>query len=116
MASITFGDTGVSFDAIAREWRCKFTGAPGESASLKALQALIDAHLAEIKAIAGVASVQRVVCGGCLDFKIVVKVGLATHGDWANAAFAPEALILSKMQAIEGVSQVESQSYTLQDL
>jgi hypothetical protein len=37
---------------------------PDEKASLSAAQALTSEHLAAIKAIEGVKSVQRVVCGG----------------------------------------------------
>ena len=33
------GNTGVAFDTIAREWRCKYTGPAGESASLKVVSA-----------------------------------------------------------------------------
>jgi hypothetical protein len=43
MAAI--GDTGVSFENVAREWRCKYSpgpsGGPGDSESLKACQALL---------------------------------------------------------------------------
>eukprot|EP00962_Isochrysis_galbana_P057090 scaffold29302_cov150-Isochrysis_galbana.AAC.1 len=39
------GDTGVSFQNVAREWRCKYSpgpsGGPGDSESLKACQALL---------------------------------------------------------------------------
>ena len=69
------GDTGVSFENVAREWRCKYTagasGGPGDSASLKACQALLDEYLPKIKALPK-ASVTRQVCGGCLDFKVSI--------------------------------------------
>jgi hypothetical protein len=60
---------GVDFDTIAREWRCKWS-ADNDKASLVEAQKAIDAVLAEVKAIDGCKSVQRVVCGGCLDFKV----------------------------------------------
>jgi len=60
---------GVEFDTIAREWRCKFS-TDNDKASLVAAQKAIQEVLAEVKAVDGVKSVQRVVCGGCLDFKV----------------------------------------------
>jgi hypothetical protein len=36
------GDTGIAFEHVAREWRCKYSpgpsGGPGDSASLKAVR------------------------------------------------------------------------------
>ena len=76
------GDTGVSFENVAREWRCKYTagasGGPGDSASLKACQALLDEYLPKIKALPK-ASVTRQVCGGCLDFKVSITQPLDEH-------------------------------------
>ena len=66
MPSIT---DNVSFDTIAREWRCKWDEADNKK-SLSDAQAALDEVLAELKALPGVKSVQRVVCGGCHDFKV----------------------------------------------
>jgi hypothetical protein len=60
---------GVEFDTVAREWRCKWS-ADNEKASLASAQKALDSVLAEVKAVDGVKGVQRVVCGGCLDFKV----------------------------------------------
>ena len=46
----------VAFDTIAREWRCKWDGTDETKASLSAAQALIESHLATVKAIPGVSS------------------------------------------------------------
>ena len=62
----------VSFDTVAREWRCKWDEADLKK-SLSEAQAALDAILAELKAIPGVISVQRVVCGGCHDFKVTFQ-------------------------------------------
>lgn len=62
---------GVEFDTIAREWRCKWSS-ENDKASLVAAQKAIDEILAQVKAVDGVVAVQRVVCGGCLDFKVSV--------------------------------------------
>lgn len=60
---------GVEFDTIAREWRCKWS-VDNDKASLVEAQKAIDSILAEVKTLDGCKSVQRVVCGGCLDFKV----------------------------------------------
>lgn len=60
---------GVDFDTVAREWRCKWSP-DNDKASLVAAQKALEAVLPEIKKIDGVQNVERVVCGGCLDFKV----------------------------------------------
>ena len=40
-----------------------------------ALQAVLNEHTATLKAVPGVTSVKRIVCGGCQDFKIITAVG-----------------------------------------
>merc|ERR1719506_1544328 len=70
------GDSGVSFENVAREWRCKYTpgasGGPGDSASLKACQDLLNEYLPKLKALPN-SQVTRIVCGGCSDFKVVTN-------------------------------------------
>merc|ERR1719248_133184 len=87
------GDTGVSFDKVAREWRCKYTpgasGGPGDSASLKACQALLADYLPKIKDSLPKAEITRQVCGGCMDFKVSVVNPVEEHGKWADAKFNP---------------------------
>jgi hypothetical protein len=61
--------TGVEFDTVAREWRCKWSP-DGDKAALVEAQKVLDGVLDEVKAIPGVKRVDRVVCGGCLDFKV----------------------------------------------
>eukprot|EP00594_Rhizosolenia_setigera_P010911 CAMPEP_0178962832 /NCGR_PEP_ID=MMETSP0789-20121207/14617_1 /TAXON_ID=3005 /ORGANISM="Rhizosolenia setigera, Strain CCMP 1694" /LENGTH=113 /DNA_ID=CAMNT_0020647093 /DNA_START=125 /DNA_END=466 /DNA_ORIENTATION=+ len=103
---------GVSFDTIAREWRCKWS-ADNDKASLASAQKALDSVLSEVKAVDGVKSVQRVVCGGCLDFKVVTALSADKFGDWEGAKFAPEESFLEKIKAIDGISTVETQTYTL---
>jgi hypothetical protein len=69
--------------------------------------------LAELKAVKGVKSVQRVVCGGCYDFKVVTALDAESFGAWEGNAFAPEAKFLEAVQAVPGVTTVETQTYTL---
>merc|ERR1740138_213559 len=54
------------------------------------------------------ASIQRVVCGGCHDFKVIAKLPSDKFGAWETAAFAPEADFLAAVKAINGVSAVET--------
>jgi len=65
----------------ARELRCSWS-ADNDKASLAALQALLDANLEALKAVAGCRGVKRIVCGGCLDFKVVVTVDTGCFGAW----------------------------------
>jgi len=65
---ITFAE-GIHFDTIAREWRCKWSP-DGEKASLVAAQKALDAVIDDVKKVPGVKKVDRIVCGGCLDFKV----------------------------------------------
>lgn len=103
---------GVDFDTIAREWRCKWS-AENDKQSLAELQKILNEAKAEIKAVKGVKSVQRVVCGGCLDFKVVVALEDSKFGEWEESGFAPEESFLEKIKKIDGVSVVETQTYTL---
>jgi hypothetical protein len=101
----------VEFDTLGREFRCKWSKDNG-NASLKALDAVFSKHLPTLKAIEGVKSVKRVVCGECQDFKIIVEISAAGHDPWSKTSYSPETDILSDFAAIEGASGEETQTYT----
>lgn len=130
---------GVEFDTIAREWRLKWSP-DNDKASLAEVQKVLNKHTATIKKVEGVKNVQRVVCGGCQDYKVVISLPAEKWGAWVSATglhtcptlqyvitllqfncwlqqeaqkFAPEADFLAAVKAIPGVSQVETQTYTL---
>jgi len=103
---------GVEFDTIAREWRCKWS-ADGDKKSLQEAQKLLESVLPEVKKVDGVKGVQRVVCGGCLDFKVITSLPAEKFGAWEEKEFAPEADFLKDLKAIPGISTVETQTYTL---
>eukprot|EP00929_Paragymnodinium_shiwhaense_P020914 TRINITY_DN1378_c0_g1_i1.p1 TRINITY_DN1378_c0_g1~~TRINITY_DN1378_c0_g1_i1.p1 ORF type:complete len:337 (-),score=150.95 TRINITY_DN1378_c0_g1_i1:261-1217(-) len=105
----------VKFDNIAREWRCKWAE-DAEKASLAAAQKALEEVLVDLSSVAGVTSVQRVVCGGCHDFKVVTKLSAGAFADWEKASFAPEAAFLKALGGIKGVSSVETQTYTLEEV
>ena len=103
---------GVEFDTIAREWRFKWTP-DDDKVSLASAQQTLDMFSSEIKAIPGVKSVQRVVCGGCMDFKVITALDAESFGSWEQRQFAPEEQFLAAVKAIPGVSQIETQTFTL---
>mmetsp|Transcript_58082 Transcript_58082/g.101660 ORF Transcript_58082/g.101660 Transcript_58082/m.101660 type:complete len:131 (-) Transcript_58082:64-456(-) len=105
--------SGVDFETIAREWRCKWS-TEDEKKSLEELQKLLDAHKATIKAVDGVKGVQRIVCGGCQDFKVITALSADKYGAWAETGHAPEADFLEAMGKIPGVSIVETQTFTIE--
>ncbi|KAI2513662.1 hypothetical protein MHU86_802 [Fragilaria crotonensis] len=111
---VTFAE-GIEFDTIAREWRCKWS-ADNDKASLVEAQKTLAGILDELKAVDGVKEVQRVVCGGCLDFKVITSLSADKFGAWQEAEFAPEHEFLTKLKSIDGISVVETQNYTLTKL
>jgi len=105
----------VTFENVAREWRCKWTAGAGNT-SLMAAQAALEKALPVLSALEGVASVQRVVCGGCHDFKVVTKLPQKNFEAWEQAKFEPEEEFLATLRGISGVSAVETQTYTLEEV
>ena len=103
---------GVQFDTIAREWRCKWS-TDDDKHSLQQAQALLDSVLSDVKAVDGVKQVQRVVCGGCLDFKVIISVSADKFKTWEETKFQPEESFLGKLEVIPGISHVETQTFTL---
>jgi hypothetical protein len=103
---------GVEFDTIAREWRCKWDE-KDEKKSLAEVQKAFDAVLDKVGAVAGVKNIQRVVCGTCKDFKAIIAVNAEKHGAWEEAKFEPEAEFLEAIKKIDGVTAVETQTFTL---
>ena len=103
---------GVEFDTVAREWRCKWSP-DNDKKSLQELQKTLNGVIDEIKKVDGVKNVQRVVCGGCMDFKVIIALDEPKFGSWEESKFNPEEDFLTKIKAIDGVSQVETQTYTL---
>ena len=100
---------GVNFDTVAREQRCKWSP-DGDKAALQAAQQVLNKHLPALKKRG---KVQRVVCGGCMDFKIITSMSADDFGKWEADGFAPEADILKELGAIKGVTTIETQTFTL---
>ena len=81
--------------------------------SLAEVQAVVDKTLGDLKALDGVKSVQRVVCGGCLDYKLITALDGEKYGDWEAAGHPPEAEFLKAVEAIDGITTVETQTFTI---
>eukprot|EP00184_Porphyridium_aerugineum_P008255 CAMPEP_0184691168 /NCGR_PEP_ID=MMETSP0313-20130426/86_1 /TAXON_ID=2792 /ORGANISM="Porphyridium aerugineum, Strain SAG 1380-2" /LENGTH=112 /DNA_ID=CAMNT_0027148835 /DNA_START=170 /DNA_END=508 /DNA_ORIENTATION=+ len=105
----------VPFDVIAREWRCKWSKDDNHK-SLEQAQKLLDEYLPTLKKTDGVVKVTRTVCGGCLDWRTVVHVKKDAYAAWEKASHAPEAEYLKKLGAIKGITNVETQTYTIMDV
>eukprot|EP00619_Florenciella_sp_RCC1007_P012585 CAMPEP_0205922990 /NCGR_PEP_ID=MMETSP1325-20131115/15396_1 /ASSEMBLY_ACC=CAM_ASM_000708 /TAXON_ID=236786 /ORGANISM="Florenciella sp., Strain RCC1007" /LENGTH=150 /DNA_ID=CAMNT_0053291111 /DNA_START=26 /DNA_END=478 /DNA_ORIENTATION=+ len=106
---------GVNFDTVAREWRMKWSP-DDDKASLQEIQKVVDDVTGTLKGLDGVKDVQRIVCGGCLDYKLVTSLDADKFGQWEEAGFAPEDEFLTKVKAIPGVSLVETQTFTIMPL
>ena len=103
---------GVDFDTVAREWRCKWSADNDKKSLAEAQMALMEV-IDDIKKVDGYKKTDRVVCGGCLDFKVITSLPADKFGAWEEAKFAPEEAFLAKLKAIDGITQVETQTYTL---
>ena len=157
---------GVDFDTIAREWRCKWSQGKtfrpleaikvrcitnnlilllfaytkeNDKASLVAAQKALLGIEADIKKIDGLKGVQRIVCGGCMDFKVklhqkldhehsskgiviqhlaflkqvIVSLSAEKFGDWEKKNFAPESEFVAQLNSIQGLDSIETQTYTI---
>ena len=100
---------------MAREWRCKWS-TDNDKAALSAVQNILSKHTSAIKAVPGVKSVQRIVCGGCQDFKVIVKLEKPDFDKFAASNFGPEAKFIEELKATKGVTAVETQTYTLEQV
>eukprot|EP00936_MAST-01D_sp_MAST-1D-sp1_P000958 g958.t1 len=96
--------------------------ADNDKASLAAMQKALDGVVEQLKALDGFKSVQRVVCGGCLDFKVITCLSADKYGDWEGkvsqslSSWAIEEEFLATARSTEGITDVETQTYTLETL
>mmetsp|Transcript_12382 Transcript_12382/g.18017 ORF Transcript_12382/g.18017 Transcript_12382/m.18017 type:complete len:161 (-) Transcript_12382:32-514(-) len=102
---------GVEFDTIAREWRCKFSS-EGNMASLVALQMALETVVDDLKEVEGVQSIERVVCGDCLDFKVITSVSADNFDAWTKQKYDPEEYFMEMLEVIDGVSEIDVSTYT----
>jgi len=83
-----------------------------------AAQAKLEEVLAELSSVEGVSSIQRIVCGGCHDFKVVTKLPEKAFGDWATSegfeAFEDD--FLAALRAIPGITNVDAQTFAWEEV
>lgn len=103
---------GVEFDTIAREWRCKWSEKEDKK-SLEEVQKTLSGLMDKVGAIPSLRNVQRVVCGSCFDFKVIISMSADKFPDWEGKGFEPETEFLDAIKKIDGVSAVETQTVTL---
>jgi hypothetical protein len=92
----------MSFDHVCREWRCKYSGDKSTSDSLEEISKVVDEYLPELKKVSKDVQVNRLVCGACLDFKLMTTVPLKDFGAWEEKGYSPETDFLQKLKAIDG--------------
>mmetsp|Transcript_21359 Transcript_21359/g.19430 ORF Transcript_21359/g.19430 Transcript_21359/m.19430 type:complete len:145 (+) Transcript_21359:64-498(+) len=112
MATIT---TGVEFTSKAREWRLKWS-ADDEKKSLASVQQTLSIFQKEIKSIKGVTNVQRLICGGCLDYKVIITLPNEAFDEWEAGGFTPESEFLAAVKAVAGVTAIETQTFAYQSI
>ena len=83
--SVPLANGAMSFNRVCREIRCKYTGDKGTSETLEAIAGVVDELLPEIKKASKDIKVNRLVCGSCLDFKLMMTVPLEDFGPWEEA-------------------------------
>eukprot|EP00747_Dinoflagellata_sp_TGD_P163011 gnl/TRDRNA2_/TRDRNA2_181263_c0_seq1.p1 gnl/TRDRNA2_/TRDRNA2_181263_c0~~gnl/TRDRNA2_/TRDRNA2_181263_c0_seq1.p1 ORF type:complete len:156 (+),score=57.56 gnl/TRDRNA2_/TRDRNA2_181263_c0_seq1:83-550(+) len=126
---------GVEFNVLAREWRCKWSPEK-DGQSLSEIGKLLDGMKDELlgliyewnrtypkldekecfngKSQVGKQGIQRVVCGECYDFKLIIKMPIDQFQAWQEKSFYPEAKFLEGLKDIDGIDNIETQTYTLE--
>ena len=85
-------------------------------ASLVAVQRVLLGFLSELKALEGLRSLQRVVCGSEYTFKVIVALEADKFAEWGGRSFEPEAAFLEACKATPGISKIETRTYTLMSM
>lgn len=78
---------------------------------MEANKALNDA-IKEIAKVDGFTESKRIVCAECMDFKVITPIPASKFEKWSAKDFAPEKDFLDKLRSIDGISQIETQTYT----
>eukprot|EP00931_Biecheleriopsis_adriatica_P096418 TRINITY_DN70071_c0_g1_i1.p1 TRINITY_DN70071_c0_g1~~TRINITY_DN70071_c0_g1_i1.p1 ORF type:complete len:159 (-),score=35.54 TRINITY_DN70071_c0_g1_i1:63-539(-) len=106
----------VHFNSLAREWRCKWSIDDRKRSLTECQKVLEEVAVPALRKVRGLLGVQRVVCGECQDFKVIIKMGLDAFEDWAATNFYPEVEVIQDLYCIEGVSKVEVQTFSLEPI
>jgi hypothetical protein len=79
-------------------------------------QQVVDGHLHSIRSLDGLESIHRVVCEDFHDWKLIVTLHESNFAVWECDSFTFESEILKEIEACEGVTMIETQTYTFVDL
>merc|ERR1712007_187160 len=124
---------GVEYNVLAREWRCKWSEENNRQ-SLKEAQRLLLKYQGELAPIVhdyfglqigtheilnqkvdfAKCLIERIVSGDECDFKVVIKLPVDKFFQWEVKNFEPEERFLKELAAIEGISNLEALTYSLE--
>jgi len=51
-----------------------------------------------------------------MDVQVITSLNVEKFGEWEKDEFAPEADFLKELKAIDGISTVETQTFTLMEM
>lgn len=102
---------GILYHTVAREWRCKVRSRADLGLAQEAWQPF--AHI--VSGLPGVIRVQRLCCGTCLDFRIVVSMRADAYGQWKARDHYPETEVLQALSSSPACSDVQSQLLSMMD-
>jgi hypothetical protein len=108
---MSFGE-GVDFTSICREWRGKWSKDNGNASLIAVNKLFNESFLPTLKALDGFEKVQRVVCGGCLDWKFIIQFNESSFPE----SVAGEEPFLEACAAIDGISGIETQTFTIAEM
>ncbi|CAJ1347097.1 unnamed protein product [Effrenium voratum] len=104
----------IHYNTFAREWRCVWSE-DEDKRSLRQLQRVLEEIVVPaLRRVPGVLSLQRVVCGCNKEFKLICKMALDAFEDWSGMQFHPEEDVIRHWHAIEGITKIEVETYTLE--
>jgi hypothetical protein len=103
---------GVEYNTLVREWRCNWSE-EGNKASLVTCQIALESILEDVEEIPGFQGIERIVCGSCLEFKVAVSLDAGAFDAWKKDKFTPEKDFLDMLGVIDGISSIETQTYTV---
>ncbi|CAE7945296.1 unnamed protein product [Symbiodinium sp. KB8] len=104
----------IHYNTLAREWRCIWSEEDQKRSLTELQRVLEDVAVPALRRVPGLLGVQRIVCGCKKEFKIICKLGLDAFEDWSGQQFFPEEEMVHRWQAIEGVSKIEVQTFSLE--
>ena len=101
---------GIEYDTVAREWRCTV----GSRDELGVAQHVWQRYAENVRAIPGVVRVQRLCCGACCEFRIVVSMRASAYDAWKATGHQPEPELLQAFRS-RGFAEAHAQLLSIMD-